>query len=297
MTTTSSGAPSAPAYTHAVDFDALPPRFDMLIDELLTHLFSDGALNKALSGTASEMAAILRAIPIQEGRMLERGIALIAGLDPDLEVLTQNLRLPITKTAIELVALNDPTLYRSLTLDADSGGRKSFTPDLILVNRKTQLAHVVDVKRSLGSYEVSRINDLKSRMLAAALVVPDFLYKEHHRLPVKDVLVVIINAENQRADFDGGVWPLSHLDHLVEVAGAGRAIGMLRERFHSRIEECWKQAREAFAAPKGEAACHGLQPEPAVSDESDGQGVVPFDRAARSHIRIGFARMPRSDAG
>ena len=301
MTTILSGAPGASAYPHAVDLDALRPRFEVLIDELSSQPFSASALSKALAGGVSDAAAILRAIPIQEGRLLERGIGIIADLNPDLVVLTQNLRLPVTKTALELVEKNDPKHFRSLTLDADTGGRKTYTPDLIVVNRKTKLAHVIDVKRSLGSYEVSRIKELKSRMLAAALVVPDLLYRDHHRLVAEEVRVVILNAENQRSDIAGGVWPLSDLDHLVEVGGAGKAIGMLCERFHGRIDENWKLARNAFSGPKEETTRRG-----ASADITDANGNEVCDPgpitevhqpAGRGQIRVGFARIPRTGTG
>ncbi|MDO5894046.1 hypothetical protein [Agrobacterium sp. Azo12] len=302
MTTILSGAPGAPAYPRAVDLDALKLRFDILIGELSAQPFSAGALSNALAGGVNEAAAILRAIPIQEGRLLERGIGIIAGLNPDLVVLTQNLRLPVTKTALELVEKNDPKHFRSLTLDADTGGRKTYTPDLILVNKTTKLAHVIDVKRSLGLYELSRINDLKSRMLAAALVVPDLLYREHHRLVAEEVRVVILNAENQRSDIDGGVWPLSNLDHLVEVSGAGKALGMLRERFHARINENWTLARHAFSP--------GRQPDRrgSIADIADAEGNAVLGAreepvteahqiADRGQIRVGFARSPKAGIG
>lgn len=171
------------------------------------------------------------------------------------------------------------------------------------MNRKAKLAHVIDVKRSLGSYEVSRINDLKSRMLAAALVVPDLLYRDHHRLVAEEVRVVILNAENQRADIAGGVWPLSDLDHLVEVGGAGKAIGMLRERLHAQIDENWRLARNAFAGPTEEPACRV-----ASADTTDANGNEMCDLGAgsiteahqpagRGQIRVGFARIPRTGAG
>ena len=92
MTTIPSGAPGAPAYPHAVDLDALQPRFDVLIDALASQPFSANALSGALAGGVSEAAAMLRAIPIQEGRLLERGIGIIAGLNPELVVLSQTLR-------------------------------------------------------------------------------------------------------------------------------------------------------------------------------------------------------------
>lgn len=297
MTTILPGASGAPAYSHTVDLDALQSRFDILIDELSTQPFSASALSDALAGGVNEAAAILRAIPIQEGRLLERGIGIIASLNPDLVVLAHNLRLPVTKTALELVEKNDPKHFRSLTLDADTGGRKTYTPDLILLNRKTKLAHVIDVKRSLGSYEVSRINELKSRMLAAALVVPDLLYREHRRLVVEEVRVVILNAENQRSDIDGGVWPLRDLDHLLEVIGAGKAIGMLRERFHARIDDNWRTARGGYvrqAQPDGRAADNIAD---APKDGSSGPVDVrsPEDcKVDYGQIRIGFARSPRT---
>lgn len=302
MTTILSGAPRAPTYSHAVDLDALRPRFEVLIDELSSQPFSAAALSKALAGGVSDAAAILRAIPFQEGRLLERGIGIIADLNPDLVVLTQNLRLPVTKTALELVEKNDPKHFRSLTLDADIGGRKTYTPDLIVVNRKTKLAHVIDVKRSLGSYEVSRINDLKTRMLAAALVVPDLLYREHHRLMAEEVRVVILNAENQRSDIDGGVWPLSDLDHLVEVGGAGEALGMLRERFHARINENWTLARHALAPGKQPDRRGGITHAADVDRNAAlvaGEETVTEDERAtdRGQIRVGFARSPMTGTG
>lgn len=299
MTTILSGASGAPAYSHAVDLDALQSRFDILIDELSTQPFSANALSDALAGGVNEAAAILRAIPIQEGRLLERGIGIIASLNPDLVVLTHNLRLPVTKTALELVEKNDPKHFRSLTLDADTGGRKTYTPDLILLNRKTKLAHVIDVKRSLGSYEVSRINELKSRMLAAALVVPDLLYREHRRLVVEEVRVVILNAENQRSDIDGGVWPLRDLDHLLDVVGAGKAIGMLRERFHARIDDNWRTARSGYVRQEEPPRIDDNTAD-APKDGSSGPVDVrsPEDcKVDYGQIRIGFARSPRTGTG
>jgi hypothetical protein len=303
MTPTPSNAPVAPLYPHAVDLSLLEPRFQALIDELSAHAFSVEALSRALTSGVTEAGAILRAIPIQEGRLLERGIALVAGLNPDLTVLTQNLRLPVTKTALELVEKNEPQHYRSLTLDADTGGRKSYTPDAILINRRTHVAHLIDVKRSLGSYEVSRITELKSRMLAAALVVPDLLYREHHRLVVEEVRVVILNAENQRSDIDAGVWPLAGLDHLVEVSGAGAAVEMLRQRFHANIDCNWTLARNAL----GEASVVAATLADPVSSAVDIPGIDSRNPAAhrdrkqnatnRGHVRIGFARGPIAGAG
>jgi hypothetical protein len=134
-------------------------------------------------------------------------------------------------------------------------------------------------------------------MLAAALVVPDLLYREHHRLVAEEVSVVILNAENQRSDIAGGVWPLSDLDHLVEVGGAGQALGMLRERFHDRIDENWNLARNALARPKEpDRRRAGADGNEAVGTDKE-PSIRDHQPADRGQIRVGFARSPRTGTG
>ncbi len=287
---------TAPAYATVADIETLRSRLNMLIDEIVASTLSTTLLRGALVTGMGEITTILRAVPVAEGRLLERGIALLASLNPDLVVLTGNLRLPVTKAAAELVEMNDPKLYRSLSLDADSGGRKTYTPDLLILNRRTDVAHLVDVKRSLGSYELSRIAELKNRMLAAALVVPDLLYKEHRRLQAKEVRVVILNAENQRTDLEGGVWPLSHLDHLLEVAGAGEIMAILRHLFQTRIEANWNEALQAHGAVTSAGAAEAERRRSfGVASENTPLTAPPEmsrPAASRPTIQIGFAQGP-----
>ncbi len=295
MTLNTDGGATAPAYPHAADHAVLLPALKTLVDEIASASLSRDMLGRALDTGMAEVSTVLRAVPSAEGKLLERGISVLAGCNPDLIVLTQNLRLPVTKAATELVEMNDPALYRSLSLDADSGGRKTYTPDLLVLNRRTEVAHLIDVKRSLGSYELSRIAELKHRMLAAALVVPDLLYKEHRRLRAKEVRVVILNAQNQRADIDGGVWPLSHLDHLLEVTGAGTAMAQLRELFQRRVEENWSAALSSRrdAGPVMNAGGKTGKTPPLHCDEDDICGS-DSPRISRLPVSIGFARAPRA---
>lgn len=297
MTITTLNQPTPVPYLQRVDPEALRTRFDALIEELAHAAFSVEAITQGLNTSLDAVGTWVRSVPAHEGRLLERGIAILAQFNPDLIVLTQNIRLAVTKAAVELVEKNHPGQYRSLTLDADCSGRKSYTPDLIVLNNRTRVAHVVDVKRSLNSYESSRIADLKSRMLAASLIVPDLLYKEHRRLVVEDVRVVILNAENQRTDIDGGVWPLAHLDHLLEVSGAGEMMKSLQQVFRARVERNWEQALRSLAG-RGEA---GAAPSPAFSPELHGDSADNPDREAdrlgEGVVRFGFARIPNARTG
>lgn len=240
-------ANAARHYENAIELNVVQPRLLSLAEQAATSAFAVSQMIDGLAKGLEEAATLMRAVPIQEGRLLEQGIALLAGYNPDLRSLTENIRLPVTSAALQLVEMNNEAHYRRLTLDADSGGRKGYTPDILLVHLSKRLAYVVDIKRTLGSYEATRIADLKNRMLASSLVVPDLLYKEHRRITVDEVRAVIINADGQKVDIDHGVWPLSHLDHLLEIDGAGLAIEWLRTQFASAIDRNWKAAVRQLA--------------------------------------------------
>lgn len=292
MTAKITSAAAAASYDLTVDLEEMRPALEQLVDDVVDTALSGAMFRRALAAGMDDIASVMRAAPAAEGRLLERGIGFLAKRNPDLVVLTDNLRLPVTKAAAELVAMNDVALVKSLSLDADSGGRKSYTPDLLIINRSTKIGHLVDVKRSLSSYEVSRITELKNRMLAAALVVPDLLYKEHRRLHVEEVRVVILNAENQRTDIDGGVWPLTHLDHLLEIMGAGEVMAHLRNLFQRRVEANWMSALNDHRLDTANS------PMISRSDPTERNGVRPRPSedgpsASRTPVSIGFARPPR----
>lgn len=291
---------TAPPYACSADCHDLRERIDGLFEEVIASSLSTDALAQSLSSGLAEVGTILRSIPGHEGRLLERGLAMIARCNPHLVVLTQNLRMPVTPAALQLVEKNAPEHYRTLTLDADHGGRKTYTPDMLILNRRTKLAHIIDVKRSLLSYESTRIDDLKSRMLAAALVVPDLLYKEHRRLVAEEVRVVILSGDDRKCDIDGGIWPFSHLDHLFEISGAGEAIGLLKRRFDARINKNWEQARQVFARPSNRRG-DPLLPVTIAGEETepdDEEAEVAGEDAATAIgnkprlIKLGFARVP-----
>lgn len=222
---------------------ALARALDQLVRQELDRTLSVDVMIAMLDGGIAGLASLANASSVAEGRLLEKVIAVIAESNPNLSVFAQ-VRLPVREDALELVEKNPEALYRGLTLDANARTRKSYIADLIILNRVTRLAHVVDIKRSLGSYEAARIVELKQRMLAGALVAPDLLWKDHQRMAVDEVRVVILEAAGKRTDVRNGIWNLGHLDHLLEVPGAANLVRRVRLDFERLTEQNLAQARE-----------------------------------------------------
>ena len=313
-------ADRARRYDKAIDLSVVQPRLLALAEQAATCAFTVPRMLEGLGNGLEEAATLMRAVPIQEGRLLEQGIALLAGYNPDLRALTENIRLPVTPAALQLVAMNNETNYRRLTLDADTGGRKGYTPDMLVVHQSKRLAYVVDIKRTLISYESTRISDLKNRMLASSLVVPDLLYKEHRRMTVDEVRAVIINGDGQKIDIDHGVWPISHVDHLLEIDGAGLAIGWLRMQFASAVERNWKAAvgqladsytrkRDGAGGPSRaevdfgststtldrrdpDAVRAASDPDTSGGSNDGSHSLLRISETQPSPLRVGFARAP-----
>lgn len=93
---------------------------------------------------------------------------------------------------------------------------------------------------------------------------------------------------------------MSHLDHLVEVAGAGEAIGSLQQTFRSRVSANWELARQTFVRPPSHRAGPSLptiaaveKAEPDDDDvQNDGEDADAEAHAEPRQIKLGFAQVP-----
>lgn len=269
----------------------------LMSDEIARTLSIETFVEMLSTGTAG-LASLANAKAVAEGRLLEKAIATIAASNPALKILTQ-IKLPIRDAALELIEQNDPALYSHIAMEANERTRRTYTVDIILVDLEKQIAHLVDVKRSLASFEAARIVELRQRMLAAALVTADLLWREHKRVSVKEVRVVILEASGRRTDYDQGVWAFDALDHLVGVSGAAAMIGRLRSAFASQVEANLEKALDRVVAARG-AGDRSVGPNTCdrrlhcVADEEDGRGGgITHPRAqVRGTPAIGIAPRP-----
>ncbi|GGD80878.1 hypothetical protein [Rhizobium anhuiense] len=239
-------------HPHLVRYPDVEADFDALIDKAIGAISEGEPVEDEILGHYVAVASLVRAVSFREGKLLEQAVERLAKTNPDLVVLMQSIKLPLVKAAIEAVTGNDWRQLERVRLDCEAPAKGSYTPDLIIVNRVKRAAFVLDLKRSLASYgDTSRLEELKLRMLASAMILPDWLYKTQKRLMVETVGVAIIDGASRPSDRAAGVWALSEIDDLLEIDGAAACMAELRLRFGRRVQQLLEvEARRALGLPE-----------------------------------------------
>ena len=218
-----------------LDLSGVQAPFDGLIDDAMTAIEKGAHIPDQVLGHYAPLASLLRSVSFHEGRLLERGLAVVAALHPDLQVLGKPLKLPLVEAAVQAISTNLWDVLEGVCFDCEIGTERTYKPDLIILNRKTRKALVIDLKRSLAAYSDSTLADLTSRMMATGLILPDFLYKRHKRLSITDVDIAVIDGASRKSNHDQGIWKLTEVDELLDLPGAAAAMERLRSTFGERV--------------------------------------------------------------
>ncbi|WP_137132606.1 hypothetical protein [Rhizobium sp. FY34] len=237
-------------HPHLVRIADVEADLDLLIDRAIAAIVDGEPTEDEILGHYVNIASLVRAVSFREGKLLEQAVDRLAKANPSILVLTQSLKLPLVKAAMEALSGNDWTSLDGVKLDCEAPAKGSYTPDLIIVNRARHTAYILDLKRSLASYgDTSRLEELKIKMMASAMVLPDWLYKNHKRLMVDAVEVAIVDGASRPSDHAHGVWALSEIDDLLEIDGVATCMAELRLRFGRRVQQLLEvEARKAIGA-------------------------------------------------
>ncbi|MBT9373334.1 hypothetical protein KLP42_25795 [Rhizobium sp. CSW-27] len=317
-------------HPHLVRFADVEADLDLLIDRAINAIMDGEPTDDEILGHYVHIASLVRAVSFREGKLLEQAVERLAKANPNILVLTQSLKLPLVKAAMEAVAGNDWSSLDGVKLDCEAPAKGSYTPDLIIVNRARHTAYILDLKRSLASYgDTSRLEELKLKMMASAMVLPDWLYKNQKRLMVDAVEVAIVDGASRPSDHATGIWALSELDDLLEIDGVADCMAELRLRFSIRVQQLLEtEARKALGldrapvrdpAAMSSAVTAALHPRISLNgpsrsyeedlaarscddddlrDRLDDDGFKDVDEAQDDEpvpmfVRVGFARRPR----
>ena len=277
-------------HAHLVRFAEVEADLDVLIDRAITAITDGEPAEDEILGHYVHIASLVRAVSFREGKLLEYAFERVARANPNVLVLTQSLKLPLVKAALEAVSGNDWSSLDGIKLDCESPAKGSYTPDLIVVNRARRTAYILDLKRSLASYgDTSRLEELKTKMMAAAMVLPDWLYKNQKRLMVDAVEVAIVDGASRPSDHATGIWALSEIDDLLEIDGAASCMAELRRRFGIRVQQLLEvEARKAigvderFAEAVADTKAELIAPKPPRINLNGPDRTFEEDMAARS---------------
>ncbi|MFN7091288.1 MAG: hypothetical protein ACK4P4_12105 [Allorhizobium sp.] len=235
-------------YPHIVFYPEVEADFDLLIEKAIVAIADGEPVEDEILGHYVNVASLVRAVSFREGKLLEQAVERLSKANPNLIVLMQSIKLPLVKAAIEAVAGNDWRHLEEVRLDCEAPAKGSYTPDLIVVNRRRHSAFILDLKRSLASYgDTNRLEELKLKMMTAAMILPDWLYKTQKRIMVDSVGVAIVDGASRPSDHAAGVWALSEIDDLLEIDGAAACMAELRQRFGRRVQQLLEtEARRAL---------------------------------------------------
>ncbi|UWM82139.1 hypothetical protein [Rhizobium sp. SRDI969] len=309
-------------HAQIVRFCDVEADLDLLIDRAIAAIADGEPIEDEILGHYVHIASLVRAVSFREGKLLEQAVERLAKANPNITVLTQSLKLPLVKAALEAVSGNDWQSLDGVKLDCEAPAKGSYTPDLIVVNRARHTAYILDVKRSLASYgDTSRLEELKMKMMASAMVLPDWLYKHHKRMMVDTVEVAIVDGASRPSDHTTGIWALCEIDDLLEIDGVAACMAQLRLRFGRRVQQLLEaEARKALGvvamaisdtAPAAAIVANPLialngpsrayEEEQAMVAPHDDDGHYDLGCFDEDHdeepepvrIRVGFARRPR----
>ena len=278
-------------HKHQVRLTQVEADLDLLIDRAIAAIAEGEPVEDEILGHYVHIASLVRAVSFREGKLLEQAVERLARANPNITVLTQSLKLPLVKAALEAVSGNDWTDLDGIKLDCEAPAKGSYTPDLIIVNRARHAAYILDLKRSLASYgDTSRLEELKLKMMASAMVLPDWLYKNHKRMMVDTVEVAIVDGASRPSDHASGVWALSEIDDLLEIDGVAACMAELRMRFATRVQQLLQAEAHRALGLTGLRATDAAAPAPGP-EAAGGLAMVTGMPTAQPLIRLnGLAR-------
>lgn len=256
------------------DLDRLLPVFHRLVDDTVSQVLACPAKPDPAFEGFEELLAPIRSATTLEGSLLERGIKAICACRNDLTIVPLETSLPVLSEAKAFLKRNDWSKASALRLGSEVHTREFYRPDLLVIDAHQHRALILDIKRSVLSHKPKVLLELRTRMMAAALVARDWLERECDAPAVERVEIAIVDGSGEPADHAKAIFSLADLDRLLGIEGAYEAIIMLRRLYGARIREILLERCRAVVRSMAEVLDEGA----AESSE-----IVPVS-AARSGL-------------
>lgn len=205
-------------------------------------------------GQHSALIALGRLVHAEEGRFLEAVLRQLVAAEQRFHLIEAAVALPVYDEALSLVERNEAVQLEGLAVDPERRARHTYRPDLVVIDKESRAAFVLDVKRSLETWSgTASLEKLAGRMLAASLTLPDLLYREHRRLYVSHTSIAIIDLAESRDHYPLGVFPLGALDRLLGCEGLADRMAQARQAFRDAVADLVDELAPGAARPAVDA--------------------------------------------
>ncbi|NMG37874.1 hypothetical protein GRZ55_01315 [Chelativorans sp. ZYF759] len=274
--------------------------FHRLVDDTVSQVLACPAKPDPAFEGFEELLAPIRSATTLEGSLLERGIKAICACRNDLTVVPLETPLPVLPEAKAFLRRNDWSKASALRLNSEVHTREFYRPDLLVVDAHQHRALILDIKRSVLSHKPKVLLELRTRMMAAALVARDWLERECDAPAVERVEIAIVDGSGEPADHAKAIFALTNLDSLLGIEGAFEAIVVLRRLYGARIREFMLERCRAVVGAMACGADRAAVPMPgnqSLSPPRTEMGDVDSDwdkRDRRNGIDKGPATRPHT---
>lgn len=270
----------------------LEPILSGLVEQALEAIRAGSARSDDVFGDYAELNSFVRAVTFHEGILLEQGLERLASLSPDLRVIKLSEPLPVVPAALELLERNDWDALEAIHLRSDVHYKMSYMPDLLILDKVARRAIIIDVKRSLSSYQESKLKALRRKMMAAALTAGDVLHQQG-RQGIAEIDIAIIDGSDEQSAQERGVFALREVGELLRLPYAGQAMLKLREMFAARVQNEMQQlCQRLVTAPAEPDTINSDDCLVSIGEDAEDEGEEAAEIASEPMppIRVGFAR-------
>ncbi|MBB6262560.1 hypothetical protein FHS77_003138 [Paenochrobactrum gallinarii] len=136
-------------------------------------------------------------------------------------------QLPVTKTALKIIETHPNPDFEIITFDRNDLSGDFYIPSILGIHEPSSTV----LMGSVGDFAMmaeSDIQKLKHQMMAAALVLPDYLAQKNICKRTDTVELALIDISKMPNAAVQHFWPLQNIDDLLCVSGAAQAVKDIR---------------------------------------------------------------------
>ncbi|MBB6262210.1 hypothetical protein FHS77_002782 [Paenochrobactrum gallinarii] len=136
-------------------------------------------------------------------------------------------QLPVTNAALKIIETHPNPDFEIISYDKNNLSGDFYIPSILGIHEPSSTA----LMGSVGEFAMmteSDIQKLKQHMMAAALVLPDYLAQKNICKRTDTVELALIDISKTPNTAVKHFWPLQNIDDLLRVSGAAQAIHDIR---------------------------------------------------------------------